>query len=113
MKKLSEFNDITFYFFDEPRIDKKIAEKFSGDSKRAHEIIDNFIEVYKNIPTEKWNVADLDIISHEKLAEFSYKPKEAFMTIRYVTTGCDSTPPLFDVLGLLGKEETLKRLKKF
>ena len=113
MKKLSEFNDITFYFFEEPKIDKKTAEKFSDDSKRAHEIIDNFIEVYKNIPSEKWNVSDLDAISHEKLAEFSYKPKEAFMTIRYITTGCESTPPLFDVLGLLGKEETLKRLKKF
>ncbi|HPD73798.1 MAG TPA: glutamate--tRNA ligase [bacterium] len=113
MKKLSEFNDITFYFFEEPKIDKKTAEKFSGDSKKAHEIIDNFIEVYKNIPSEKWNVPDLDAISHEKLAEFSYKPKEAFMTIRYITTGCESTPPLFDVLGLLGKEETLKRLKKF
>ena len=113
MKKLSEFNDISFYFYEKPKIDKNIAEKFSGDSKRAHEIIDNFIKVYENISSENWNVKDLDEISHAKLEEFSYKPKEAFMTMRYVVTGCESTPPLFDVFGLIGKEETISRLKKF
>jgi glutamyl/glutaminyl-tRNA synthetase len=35
------------------------------------------------------------------------------MTIRYVVTGRESTPPLFDVLALLGKEETIERMKKF
>lgn len=113
MKKLSEFNDLSLYFYEKPKIDKKVAEKFAGDSKRAHEIVDNFIKVYESISNENWNIKDLDEISHSKLEEFSYKPKEAFMTMRYIVTGCESTPPLFDVFGLIGKGETIERLKKF
>lgn len=113
MKKLSEFNDITSYFYERPKIDKKFVEKFSGSVERAREIIKNYLETFENISSENWNIDYLDKISHEKLEEFSYKPKEAFMTIRYVVTGHESTPPLFDVLGLLGKKETIDRMKKF
>ena len=35
------------------------------------------------------------------------------MTLRYVVTGKEYTPPLFDVLGLIGKDEVVGRLKKF
>lgn len=35
------------------------------------------------------------------------------MTLRYVVTGKEFTPPLFDVLGLIGKEDVLDRLRKF
>ena len=98
------------YFYKKPEIDKKFAEKFSGDSKKAREIIANFTEAYEEISNEDWTVENLDKISHSKLEEFSYSPKEAFMTIRYVVTGQESTPPLFDVLALLGKKETIDRL---
>ncbi len=110
MKRLDEFNDLVSYFYKKPEIDKKFAEKFSGDSKKAREIIANFTEAYEEISNEDWTVENLDKISHSKLEEFSYSPKEAFMTIRYVVTGQESTPPLFDVLALLGKKETIDRL---
>ncbi len=113
MKKLSEFNDLSKYFYEKPKIDKKFVEKFAGEEKRAREIIEKYIEVYEKIEPENWNIEHLDKISHEKLEEFSYKPKEAFMTIRYVVTGKESTPPLFDVLGLIGKKETIERMKKY
>lgn len=113
MKKLSEFNDLSEYFYEKPKIDKDVAIKFSGNKDRTKEIVDNFLSVYENISSENWNIEYLDKISHEKLTEFSYKPKEAFMTIRYVVTGKEYTPPLFDVLGLIGKDEVIGRLKKF
>jgi glutamyl-tRNA synthetase len=113
MKKLSEFNDLSEYFYEKPKVDKDAVIKFSENKDRAKEIIDNFISVYENVSSENWNIEYLDKISHEKLTEFSYKPKEAFMTIRFVVTGKDHTPPLFDVLGLIGKDEVLDRLRKF
>jgi len=89
------------------------VEKFSGNLNKAHEIINNFSKAYEKISDKDWDVKNLDRISHTTLEEFSYTPKEAFMTIRYVVTGRESTPPLFDVLALLGKEETIERMKKF
>ncbi len=113
MKKLSEFNDLSSYFYERPKIDKKVAEKFSGSLDKAREIIKNYLNVYENVSDENWSTENLDKISHEKLEEFLYKPKEAFMTLRYIVTGQESTPPLFDVFNLLGKKETINRLKKF
>jgi len=113
MKTLSEFNDLSSYFYNKPKIEKDTVKKFTGNMDRAKEIIHNFLEVYENISSENWNIDYLDKISHDKLEEFSYKPKEAFMTIRYVVSGREFTPPLFDVLGVLGKKETVERMKKF
>jgi glutamyl/glutaminyl-tRNA synthetase len=113
MKTLSEFNDLSSYFYQKPKIEKGIVEKFTGNTQRAKEIIKNYLKVYQDIPAEDWNIDYLDKISHDKLEEFLYKPKEAFMTIRYVVTGREFTPPLFDVLGVLGKKETVDRMKKF
>ncbi|MBW6441430.1 glutamate--tRNA ligase [Patescibacteria group bacterium] len=113
MKKLSEFNDLVSYFYERPKVDKKLVEKFTGNIEKAQEIIKNYLNIYENISNENWNIGYLDELSHEALEKFSYKPKEAFMTIRYVVTGCESTPPLFDVLGLVGKKETIERMKKF
>jgi glutamyl-tRNA synthetase len=113
MKALSEFNDLSSYFYKKPKIDKSAVEKFSGNKDRAKEIIHNYLKTYEDISSENWNIDYLDKISHDKLEEFSYKPKEAFMTIRYVVSGREFTPPLFDVLGVLGKKETIDRMKKF
>lgn len=112
MKTLSEFNDLSSYFYKKPKIEKETAKKFTGDISRSKEIIKNYLDTYENISSENWNIDYLDKISHDKLEEFSYKPKEAFMTIRYVVTGCEFTPPLFDVLGVIGKKETIERMKK-
>jgi len=113
MKKLNEFNDLSLYFYERPKIDKSIAEKFSGSMEKAKEITEEYLKVYEGVEPEDWNIEYLDKLSHEKLGEFSYKPKEAFMTVRYVVTGRESTPPLFDVLGLIGKKETIERMRKF
>lgn len=112
MKTLSEFNDLSSYFYQKPKIDKGVVGKFTENSGRAKEIIKNFLKIYKKILPEDWNISHLDKISHDCLEEFSYKPKEAFMTIRYVVTGREFTPPLFDVLGVLGKNETVDRMKR-
>ena len=59
-----------------------------------------------------WDSKYLDEASHKMIGEKGYKPKEAFMTLRVAVTGETATPPIFDILGLLGKEISLRRLKK-
>ena len=37
--------------------------------------------------------------------------KEYFMTLRISITGESITPPIIDIISILGKEETLNRIK--
>ena len=50
-------------------------------------------------------------MSHNYIKEKNYSPKEAFMTLRLAVTGSEATPPLFEVLELLGKDVVLRRIK--
>lgn len=109
MKLLSDFIDRTSYFFEEPEVSGDLLIKYAKSEKRAAEILEKFINLYE--PLEMWSVENLDSISHEALEKFGYSPKEAFMTIRVAVSGRKATPPLFDMLGLLGKKTSLNRLR--
>jgi glutamyl-tRNA synthetase len=111
MKTLNEFNDITTYFYSKVSVDLEKLAEFSGNSEKTKKIIDNFVDTYENIPENDWDKDTLDRVSHEKLSEWNYKPKEAFMTLRYAVCGTEFTPPLFNVFNLIGKKETIERLK--
>jgi glutamyl-tRNA synthetase len=45
--------------------------------------------------------------------ERELKPKQAFQPLRAAVTGTLVSPPLFESLEILGKEETLARLSPF
>jgi len=106
LKVLSEFEDLTEYFFEDPKIDVTLSHKYAKD--KTEEIVENFKNFYDN--TDDWIVDNLDKISHDFIEKIGYTPKEAFMTLRVVLTGRDATPPLFEVLEILGKETVLRRL---
>ncbi len=109
MKLLSEFNLLTEYFFtDKFTVNSADLAKFAKD--KTTQILKLFIDEYSKVDESLWNSENLDSLSHEVINNHGYKPKEAFMTIRIAVTGNTATPPLFDVLELLGKEEVLKRL---
>ena len=57
-----------------------------------------------------WSTAILEEKLHDLQTKLGLKPRPAFMTIRLAVTGRSATPPLFDVLYILGKGEVLKRL---
>ncbi len=90
-------------------IDTKLLTKFAKENDRTKEILNNFIELYEG--TFDWNIENLDKVSHDLLEKLEYKPKEAFMTIRVAVSGLTATPPLFDMLEVLGKELTINRLR--
>ena len=57
-----------------------------------------------------WSIASLEEKLHDLQISLGQKPRPAFMTIRLAVTGRPATPPLFDVLSILGKNEVIKRL---
>lgn len=110
MKLLSDFVDATAYFFKEPEVPIDLLVKYAKNKERVSEILARFVAVYKG--TSDWNVGGLEEVSHAVLEEFGYTSKEAFMTVRVAVSGRNATPPLFDILVILGKERVISRLTK-
>ena len=109
MKLLSEFSKLTYYFFETPVVDLELLKKFGKD--KTAKILDTYIELYQGLEIDDWDVQNLDEVSHKLMEQNGYKPREAFMTLRVALTGEKATPPLFDMLSVLGKQTVLQRLK--
>lgn len=111
LKLLSEFQFLSSYFYSKPEIDKKLLIEFSGSVERSREILNAFLTCYDGIEKSGWDLSAIDNLSHELVKEKGFKPKEAFMTLRVALTGQTTTPPIFDISALLGKDAVIDRIK--
>ncbi len=111
IKRLSEFKEYSEFFFKEPKVDLDLVKKFAGDNLKS--VVMAFYSLYESIKPEDWNSSNLDMLSHEELTKHGFKTKEAFMTLRVLLSGKEATPPLFDIMELLGKKVVLERLGHF
>jgi glutamyl-tRNA synthetase len=92
-------------------VDKDALVHQSGTEQRAKSILGLFLEQFTSTRDADWQKDKLDSASHQLLELNNLKPKEAFMTIRVAISGTTTTPPLFDVLAIMGKLEILRRVK--
>lgn len=108
MRLLSEFTDLTSYFFEDPVVSGELLTSQAGE--KTAEILKSYLELYKSV--KDWNKENLELISHQSLEKLGYRPKEAFMALRVAVTGKVATPPLFDILGIIDKEVVVGRIQK-
>jgi glutamyl-tRNA synthetase len=94
IKKLTDINDLAKFFWERPEVDASLlGENYKEHLKTAIDIIENekdFIEVIK---------------------EKGYKTGDFFMDLRIAITGMKFTPPINESIEILGKNETIDRLK--
>jgi glutamyl/glutaminyl-tRNA synthetase len=95
VKKLTEINELANFFWKKPDIDLSLF----GSNYKEH--ITTAIEIIEN---------NKDYI--ETIKEKGYKTGDFFMDLRIAVTGMKFTPPINDSIEILGKEETLTRLRK-
>jgi glutamyl-tRNA synthetase len=108
---LSEITALTDYFVKAPNLDHKSLIKQS--KMTAAETLAYLEKVRQIIASaQPWQAQELETRLRELQALENLKPRAAFMTIRIALTGREATPPLFDVMEMLGKEEVLSRLNK-
>ncbi|MFC1756143.1 glutamate--tRNA ligase, partial [Patescibacteria group bacterium] len=111
MKVLSEYVSLTHYFYHDPQVNTELLYKFAKSQERGQEILSNILKLLENIESVTWKVGDLEKVCHEYLENGEYKTKEFFMTLRVAVTGETATPPILEVMELLGKEIVIKRLQ--
>jgi glutamyl-tRNA synthetase len=107
--KLSEITELTSYFVKQPELNLKLLLK---QSKVSHAETANYLEqVLKVVDKTTFQPEVLEDACRTLQQTLEIKPRPAFMTIRVALTGKEATPPLFEVMAVLGKTETVKRLK--
>jgi len=109
LEKLSQLPDLTAYFIKKPQPDIKAILKESKTDAFATAAYFSQVEVTLN-GLKTWSVAHIENSLHALQQKLNWKPRPAFMTLRIAVTGRSATPPLFDVLAILGKTSVIKRL---
>ena len=64
------------------------------------------------ISKDSWNLSELNIAFEEIIKETGCKTGDFYMFLRGVIAGSKFTPPINESIVILGKDKTLKRLKK-
>lgn len=111
LKKLSEVNELTSYFYFQPEIPRDILFSYTKVEERTKEILSSFSRELNLVEKENWTRDNLDKMCHDVITKYEYTPKEAFMTLRVALTGQTATPHIFDILEVLGREESLSRIQ--
>jgi glutamyl-tRNA synthetase len=108
MNKLTEAPAMLgFLFADEVDYDENDVATVLDEAGR--EVVTAAREALGDLAT--WGTADIETALRAKLVEeLGIKPKNAFGPVRVAITGRRISPPLFESLELLGREESLRRI---
>ena len=110
-KKLTEVVDMAgFLFQDEVElvVDRIVSEKMNAS--QAAEITAQILTLFKDIPeiTQENSEGSLREIAFD----LDIKAGQVFGLLREVLTGQKVSPPIFDIIPILGREKVLDRLEK-
>lgn len=111
MRKLSEFEDLTGYFINPPKLETTLFLPIT--SQPPHKIawaIEMAVNTFDQV--ESWDRENLEKAGKQLIQKTAWPPKELFMTIRLAITGRTATPPLFEVMVTIGQDESISRLWK-
>jgi glutamyl-tRNA synthetase len=109
MKKLSEFDLLTSYFFqDKVELDENILVRKGKTPKEVISVLYNIKDSV--LKTKKWDRKTIDQFLEGKPAELGWSKTDLFQTIRYSVSGSIGTPPLDETLEKIGQERTEDRL---
>jgi len=103
VKKFSELTDLIAFFFDKPTVDKDLlTENWRKHLESAEKTLSEL---------DKWELEKINELLMRMVKDNGFQTGDFFMDLRVAVTGSKFTPPINDSIIILGKEETLMRLK--
>ena len=103
IKTLGEFEEFAGFFFETPEVDTTLL------GENAHDHLSSALTVIKSL--EKFELEDLNDALMKEIESKGYKVGNFFMSLRIAITGQKFTPPINESMIILGKDETIKRIK--
>jgi glutamyl-tRNA synthetase len=93
------------FLFERNAPDLKAAKAIEGEGGYLAAVADRLAAL------EKWTTPAIEEALRGLAEERELKPKKAFQPIRAAVTGTLVSPPLFESLEILGRDETIARLR--
>jgi glutamyl/glutaminyl-tRNA synthetase len=111
IKTLQEYSDLVDFLVKRkmPSVDDLIPKGKTGKETKAMLLL--AAEELEKIKKNNWHKSRLEEVIRGLRKKTDWSKRELFMTLRVAATGKKITPPLFGSLALLGKRETLSRLR--
>lgn len=113
LKTLSDLSTLTSFFFEEPKMDKSLISGNKQLGKLGQDelvsILKESIKALDNI--EVFNASNIQTALNNMLVSLNQKPIVLFSLIRISTTWAEYSPELPSSLEILGKPQTIERLK--
>lgn len=107
IKKITDIDSFASFFWKEPNIDKSLLD----ESAKKH--LGLAINVIEDMSVKDFNdITKLNEALMKEIEKNGIKVGDFFMTLRIAITGSKFTPPINDSIIIIGRDETLKRLKK-
>ena len=108
---LNDFDELTSFFFEIDSYDPQLLLKKSANNPELVKIeLDETISTLESLAD--FSVNSIEEAIRELQEKHDWKKGQYFMMIRIAITGRKATPPLFETIEVLGKEETIDRLQK-
>ncbi len=109
MSKLSEFDELTSFFYRPIQIDPVELQK-KADRELVLTQLDRTRQALAALTALEWQTDRLELVIRQLQTTQTWKKSQYFMMLRLAVTGRSATPPLFATLAALGREMTLDRL---
>lgn len=107
--KLSDWQELTNFFIQAPvKYDEKdLTQKHEKEDVKK--VLERGIELFDKLKSP-WQHEEWENEIRKLADEFGWKHADVFQIYRVAVTGKTATPPLFETMEVLGKEEVNKRL---
>lgn len=109
LEVLSDFEKLTSFFYRDITLESGQLLK-KADKQLVISQLDLVITAFDAI--NDWSIQSLETTLRNMCDDNNWKKSQFFMMIRYVVSGSTATPPLFEMIAVLGKDRTIDRLKK-
>jgi glutamyl-tRNA synthetase len=110
LTRLGEFMELTGFFFGPPppyEADALVPKK--GTREQTLEVLKRTRTLLESLP-EPWTHEEWEGGMRAMAEELGMKAGDAFMVLRVAVTGSSVSPPLFESMEVLGKDEVLRRV---
>lgn len=112
LKKLSEIGELTeFFFVDQPAYEPELLVWKKMTMEQVKENLGQIIGVLEKISEDNWNKENIEKEIKSYIESRQGSMGEYLWPMRVALTGQKFSPPPFDVAEVLGKEESITRLK--
>jgi glutamyl/glutaminyl-tRNA synthetase len=115
IQTLAQFRDFCLYFFQEQPLNLPViySEKMKCDKETVDNMVPKIAQLLESIALEDWNEEVLKARLVELVQANGLKNGQILWPIRAILTGVEASPGAFEMLEVLGKEESVRRMRTY